>query len=136
MYYEHVCRTCGHEWLEEHKLEEVEEARGLPCPECKSPDCYIAVTTSGAVFFKGPGWSPTGYNKHTYLDDYDKKTTKVYDRKEDLQRDLQGEAEQAELKKLKRLNEVSKKTLGPDAAVTQNEADKKIKEAGRKARKR
>jgi len=31
------------------------------------------------------------------------------------------------------LNEVSKKTLGPDAAVTQNEADKQIREAGRKA---
>ena len=131
--YEHNCRTCGETWHEEHRVEDVEASRRLPCPSCKSTDCYIAVTQSGAVHFKGAGWSPDGYNKHRAYDNYGKKNIKLYDRKEDLDRDMRGEAEAAELKKLKRLDRVSKRTLGRDAGVTQKEADRKVKAAGEKA---
>jgi hypothetical protein len=103
------------------------------CPECESTDVYRHVTTSGAVIFKGGGWSPQGYSKETAYEKYGKKQIKLYDRKEDLDRDMRGEAEQNELKKLKHEDRAAKKVLGPDAGVTQHEAERRIKKAGQDA---
>jgi hypothetical protein len=132
--YEHHCRDCDLDWLEEHKVSDVDAFRNTgrypSCPECESEDTYIAVTDSGIVVFKGGGWSPEGYGKHGYLDKYKDQGVKVYDRKEDHDREAKGEAEQAELKKLKHLDRVAKRTMGPDAGVTQSEADAAIKKAG------
>ena len=127
--YEHVCRTCGNEWQDTHTLEDYAEHREDPC-ECGSTDCYIACTTSAAIHFKGAGWSPDGYNKHRSLDKYKKQGVKVYDKKEDHDREVRGEAEQAELKTLKAKDRAAKKAFGHDAGVTQKEADAAIKKAG------
>lgn len=131
--YEHNCRDCGKEWLEEHSIHEVEKYRQASCPGCESVDTFIAVTTAGAVHFKGAGWSPDGYNKYKAYDSYKGQGLEVFDRKEDLQRVNRGEAEQRELKKLKHLDRVAKRTLGPDAGVKQYEAERKIKAAGEEA---
>jgi putative FmdB family regulatory protein len=125
--YEHHCNSCDLDWLEEYSFKDDPPET---CPECESTDCYRCVTTSGTIIFKGGGWSPEGYNKHSYLDKYKDQGVKIYDRKEDHDREKKGEAEAAELKKLKHLDEVAKRTLGPDAGVTQAEADKAIKKAG------
>ena len=57
------------------------------------------------------------------------KKVKLYDRKEDIDRDLRGEAGERELKKLKRINAAAKRHIGPDAAVTDKEATRKINKA-------
>ena len=125
--YEHHCRSCDLDWLENYSFNDDPPDT---CPECESNDVYRCVTTSGAIIFKGGGWSPEGYNKESYLDKYKNQNIKVYDRKEDHDREVKGEAEAAELRKQKHLDRVSKKVFGPDAGVTQAEADKAIKKAG------
>ena len=130
--YEHECRACGLNWLEEYGIHDDPPDT---CPECESADVYRCVTTSGAVHFKGAGWSPEGYSKTKPLEKY-KGRLKLYDRKEDLKREMRGEAEAVELAKLKRQNEAAKRHLGPDAAVTQAEADRKIRKAGDEATER
>ena len=125
--YEHQCRNCDLNWLEEYSIHDDPPDT---CPECESTDCYRCVTDSGAVFFKGPGWSPDGYYKQTALDKYKDQGIKVYDRKEDHDREVSGQARELEKRKLKRLDEVAKRTLGPDAGVTQDQADRAIHKAG------
>ena len=132
--YEHVCNDCGFEWLMEHALEELEENRHLPCPDCDGEDTFIAVTTSAAIHFKGPGWSPQGYSKTVPLENLAKQIpVTTFNSKEDHDRVMKAEAREAELKRLKKENEAAKKALGPDAAVTQKEADRRISKAERKA---
>ena len=126
--YRHTCRACELDWDENYS---VKDEPPTNCPECDSTDVYRNVTTSGAVFFKGGGWSPEGYNKHGAYDNYD--NVKLYDRKEDIDRDMRGEAKQRELRKLKHLDKTAKRAFGPDAALTQNQADKAIKKAGEDA---
>ena len=125
--YEHQCRTCKLEWGEHYGLDDKPPAS---CPECKSPDVFRCVTTAGAVHFKGAGWSPDGYNKYRAYDAYGKGGVKIYDRKEDHDREVKGEAEASELAKQKHLDRVSKRAFGPDAGVTQDKADAAIKRAG------
>lgn len=124
--YRHTCRACGLDWDENYSIHDDPPET---CPECESDDCYRNVTTSGCILFKGGGWSPEGYNKEGYLEKYGK-DVKVYDRKEDHDREAKGEARAAELKKQKHLDRVSKKVFGPDAGVTQEQADAAVKKAG------
>lgn len=127
MRYEHSCRACGLEWAEDYGMN---DAPPDECPECGSDDVYRHVTTSGAIVFKGGGWSPEGYNKHTAYDKYSRGQVKVYDRKEDRDREMRGEAEAAELAKQKKLDTASKRAFGGDAGVKQADADAAIKKAG------
>lgn len=128
--YEHHCRACEKDWREYHTLEDFEAARTIGCPKCESNDTYICVTTSGAVHFKGGGWSPQGYSKDTAYEQWGSDNVTVYDRKEDCERVMKGEAKEAEHRKLKRLDKAAKRHLGPDAALTQEQADKAITRAG------
>lgn len=128
MVYEHTCRECDLIWEEDYS---VHDDPPDECPECGSDDVYRHVTTSGVVVFKGAGWSPTGYSKHTAYEQHkaEGKSVKLYDRKEDIERDMRGEAGERELAKLKKQDAAAKRHLGPDAAVTQVEADRKIQAA-------
>ena len=132
--YEHHCRACETEWLEEYSIATFDfykaEGRNVTCVKCESDDTYRCVTTSGAIQFKGPGWSPDGYSKDRSLEKYKDQGIEIYDRREDHDRVVKGQAEAAELRRLKRLDEAAKKTLGADAGVTQSEADAKVKAAG------
>lgn len=130
MQYEFQCRECSEEWVEEYKLEKCPRG-GLRCPVCDSEDTFRCVTTSGAVIFKGAGWSPDGYYKNMAYDAHKAqgKSVTLYDRKEDILRDMRGEAGVQEKRKLLKQNEAAKRHLGPDSALTQEEADKKIKAA-------
>ena len=130
--YTHECRDCGHVWELTYRLNDE-----IPsyCPACNSMAVFRQVTSSGAVQFKGPGWSPTGYSKfsaYERLKDQGQTVTR-YDTKEEHDRVAKGEAEAVQKAKLKRLDEVSKKTLGPDAGVKQHEAEAKITKAGKDA---
>jgi SAM-dependent MidA family methyltransferase len=95
---------------------------------------FRQVGSAGFVLV-GSGWGSDGYY---HLGAYDRiknlgqKVTR-YDNKEDLDRELKGEAEVVEKAKLKRLNAVSKKTMGDRFKVTEAEAEKKIKKAGEDA---
>ena len=126
--YEHHCNDCDLDWLEDYKITDDPPDT---CPECEGTDVYRCVTTSGAVHFKGGGWSPDNYYNYQAYDAHKAqgKSVKLYDRKEDIERDMRGEAALREKAKLKRINEAAKRHLGPDAAVTEKEADKKIKDA-------
>jgi len=95
---------------------------------------YRCVTTSGSIHFKGVGWSFDGYYKDAPLDTH-KGRLKLYDRKEDFEREARGEAEENTRRKLMRQNESIKRTLGHKATIGEAEADKKIKAAGEKAAK-
>lgn len=130
--YEHTCRTCSIEWEEDYG---VNDDPPTDCPECGSTDVYRNVTTSGAVHFKGAGWSPDGYYKNGAYDKHkaEGKSVKLYDRKEDIDRDMRGEAEQAEKQRLLKVDRAARKHMSPDAGLTQAEADVKIKAAGEKA---
>lgn len=130
--YQHTCRACDLDWQEHYSIHDEPPDT---CPECESNDVYRNVTTSGAVHFKGGGWSPTGYYNYTAYDNHKAqgKSVTLYDRKEDLDRDMRGEAEQAERARLKKVDEAARRHLSPDAGLTQGEADKKIKAAGDKA---
>jgi len=137
--YRHSCRDCDVEWDEQYSVGEcsrlMEAGENLACPECESTDTYRQVTDSGAVHFKGAGWSPDGYYKNGAYDTHKEqgKSVKLYDRKEDIDRDMRGEAELAERARLKRVDEAARRHIGPDAGLTQSEADTKIKAAGEKA---
>lgn len=132
--YRHECRECKLVWDEEYGLDVFDHYKkhglNFTCPECESEDTYRHVTDSGAIHFKGPGWSPDGYSKDRALEKYKDTGIEIFDRKEDHDRVVAGRAEQQELRRLKRLDDAAKKTLGPDAGVTQAEADRKIKKAG------
>jgi predicted nucleic acid-binding Zn ribbon protein len=130
--YVHECRDCGHIWELTYSL--VDETPSI-CPVCLENDVFRHVTISGAVKFKGAGWSPTGYSKFTAYEKLKAKGQSVtlYDSKEEHDRVSKGEAEVFEKKRLKKLDRISKRTLGVDAGVTQKEADVKIKKAGKDA---
>jgi putative FmdB family regulatory protein len=72
--YEHHCNACDLDWLEDYSFT---DDPPTSCPECESEDMYRCVTTSGAIIFKGGGWSPEGYNKHTAYDKYGKGNIKI-----------------------------------------------------------
>ena len=126
MQYEHHCYACDLYWIEEYPLADFDKNKHLTCPECSSNGTHRCVTDSAAVHFIGPGWSPDGYYKSQALDRYKDTGVKVYDRKEDHDRDVAGQTREAELKRLKRENEIAKKTMGPDAAITEAEAERRI----------
>ncbi len=127
MIYEHHCRTCKLLWEENYAMGDTPPDT---CPECESKDVYRCVTTSGSVQFLGPGWSPQGYNKYVAYDAYGKDNIELFDKKEDHDRVVKGEAEANELKKQKHIDRTSKRSFGPDAGVTQDKADAAIKKAG------
>jgi len=137
--YELNCRSCDFAWLEDFSLDEVDNFKknGYPsCPECEGTDTFIALSAV-PVHFKGAGWSPQGYDKYQAMNEsYSKSQLKIYDRKEDRAREMAGEHAEHEKRKLKHLNEVAKRTLGPDAAIKQHEAEKKIAAAREKGRKK
>ena len=105
--------------------------RSNAAAECESEDTYRCVTDSGAIHFKGAGWSPDGYYKNQAYDQLQREGKKVtlYDRREDLQRVMKGEKAEAMKKRLKREDELAKRYMGPDAAMSQEKADKRIKAA-------
>ncbi len=130
--YEHHCRECNLYWEEEYSTKDLPPDT---CPQCEGLDVYRCVSDAGAIHFKGAGWSPDGYYKNKSYDIHKAqgKDIKLYDRKEDIDRDMRGEAMVREKKRLLKQNEAAKRHLGPDAAVTASEAETKIKAAGEKA---
>lgn len=137
--YRHTCRDCEVEWDEDYSVAEcsrlMDAGENLACPDCESTDTYRQVTDAGAVHFKGAGWSPDGYSKTRAYEQHvsEGKSVKLYDRKEDIDRDIRGEAELVEKAKLKRVDALARKHMSPDAGLTQAEADVRIKAAGEKA---
>lgn len=133
--YAHQCRTCDFEWQETYSLKTYdwfkENNRNLSCPDCEGDDTYRCVTDSGVVVFKGAGWSPDGYYKNHAYDQHVKegKSVTIYDRREDLQRVMKGEKAEAMKARLKKEDRLAKRHIGPDAAMTQAQADKRIKAA-------
>ncbi len=121
--------TCDLDWEEEYGLN---DPKPKMCPECASEEIYRAVTSSGAVVFKGAGWSSDGYYKNSSLDKFGK-SIKLYDRKEDHDREAKGEAREKTRRKLMAQNESIKRTLGYDAKINEAEANRKIKKAVEKA---
>lgn len=81
--------------------------------------------------FKGGGWSPQGYYKFEAYDQLQAEGKKVerFDNREDMQRVMRGEKAEATKRRLKREDELAKKHFGPDAAMTQEKADKRIQKA-------
>lgn len=132
--YEHKCRACDIEWLEDYSLEVFDKLKAagdpLTCPECESEDCYRCVGQT-PVHFKGAGWSPQGYSKDQSYEQLEREGKKVtlYDRREDLQRVMRGEKAEATKARLKREDSLAKKYMGPDSAMSQAQADKRIKAA-------
>ena len=129
--YEHSCRDCKLTWVETYNLSDLPPDK---CPLCHSENVYRHVGSSGFTL-KGAGWSSDGYYKLGAYDQMKKQGLKVkrYDNKEDHDRELKGEAEAAEWKKQRKLDRISKKTLGNRAGVTMDEAEKKVKKAGKDA---
>jgi putative FmdB family regulatory protein len=127
--YEHHCRVCELDWEEDYGLS---DPVSDTCPECGSQDMYRCVTTSGAIHFKGAGWSEDGYYKNAALDTH-KGRLKLYDRKEDYNREAKGEAREITKRKLMQQNEVIKRTLGHSSVIKEAEAERKIKKAEDKA---
>ena len=133
--YEHECRACNKDWLEDYSLATFDWLKKLDvtltCVHCGSNDTYRCVTDSGAVHFKGAGWSPDGYSKDQAYQQLQKegKDVTIYERKEDLERVMKGEKAVATKARLKREDELAKKYIGADAAMTQAKADKRIKDA-------
>jgi predicted nucleic acid-binding Zn ribbon protein len=141
MIYEHKCRECDHEWEEVYSLDAFMQHTAInytfDCPWCESEDTYRCVSAV-PTHFKGGGWSPQGYYKNEAYDKHvaEGKSVKLYDNKEDIDRDMKGEAEVAERVRLKTVDGAARKHLGPDAGLTQKEADTQIQAAGEKALKR
>ena len=133
--YEHECRSCEQPWLEDYDLVTFDRLKKLdvtlPCVHCGSNDTYRCVTDSGAVHFKGSGWSPDGYSKDQAYEQLKKegKDVTIYERKEDIERVMKGEKAEATKARLKREDELAKKYLGADSALTQEKADKRIQAA-------
>lgn len=126
--YEHRCRECSLEWLEEYSLEDFEKNAELTCPECESEDTFRCVTTSACIHFKGSGWSPDGYSKENPLGTWGNQL-KVYDRKEDHDREAAGQERVRVKKRMKKQNEAIKKTMGVDATIGEAEAERKMSAA-------
>jgi hypothetical protein len=101
------------------------------CVHCGGSNTYRCVTTSACVIFNGAGWSPDGYSKDQAYEQLQKegKNVTIYERKEDLERVMKGEKAVAAKARLKREDELAKKYMGADAAMTQDKADKRIKAA-------
>jgi len=129
--YEHSCRACGLTWVETYNLSDTPPDS---CPKCASEDVYRHVGSSGFVL-KGSGWASDGYYQFGAYDRIKAKGQEVtrYERKEDLDRVLVGEAVEKEKKNLKRLDEVAKKTLGYKHRVTEAQAEKKLAKAKEEA---
>lgn len=130
--YEHACRDCGEEWLEDYSLDTYDWLKehdiNLECPSCGSDDTHRCIS-SVPTHFKGAGWSPTGYYKYQPYDDLqaDGKKVTLFEDKADLDRVQQGEKKQRILKRMKREDELAKRHLGPDAAFTEKRADAALK---------
>jgi putative FmdB family regulatory protein len=129
--YTHECRSCYHIWELYYSIKTDPPSF---CPNCNSQDVFRQVGSSGFIL-TGSGWAQDGYY---HLGAYDRikglgQEVTRYDSKEDLDREMKGEAEGVEKAKLKRLNAVSKKTMGDRFKVTEAEAEKKIKKAGEDA---
>ena len=129
MRYEHHCRACDLRWAEEYSIHDDPPSS---CPECRSADCYRMMGTPAFVL-KGAGWASDGYYKNAPLDAW-KGRIKLYDRKEDYDRETEGEARLKEKNKLKAQNEAIKRTLGYDAQIREREASVKIDKAVKKAK--
>ena len=132
--YEHSCRGCGKDWLEEYNLEQYDWLKenniALSCPNCDSEDTFRCINHV-PVHFKGGGWSPDGYydfNGYDQLQAEGKKVTRFDDR-DDLKRVMKGEKAEATKARLKREDELAKKYFGPDAALTEEKANARIKKA-------
>jgi len=135
MIYEHECRDCNLEWQEEYSLEtfdvlkarEKETGEGISCPDCESTNTFRHVNYI-PVHFKGGGWSPQGYYQYEAYDTLQAQGKKItlYDRKEDLDRVMEGEKRQRIIRRMKREDEIAKRTLGPDAAFTEKRAEKAL----------
>ena len=139
--YQHTCRDCEQDWEEEYSLVVFDwfkaNGKNVDCPLCDGVNTFRHVTTSGAVIFTpgGVGWADNGYYQFGAYDAHKAqgKSVKRYDRKADLDRDIRGEAEQAELGRLKKVDAAARRNLSPDAGLTQPEAEASIKAAGQKA---
>ena len=129
--YQYECRECECSWDETYSIHTIDIWR--PCPNCQGGDTYRCISAP-AVHFKGPGWSPTGYSKSAPLEKLAKQLpVKVYGSKEDHDREMRGEAQEREKRRLKREHEIAKKAMGPDAGVWEYEAERRIKKAGDEA---
>jgi len=129
--YNHVCRECGEDWLEEYSLETYDYLKkhgvDIDCPTCESDNTYRAVGHI-PVHFKGGGWSPQGYYKFEAYDQLQAEGKKVtrYEDKAEMDRVIEGEKKEKILKRMKREDELAKKYLGPDAAFTEKRAEKAL----------
>lgn len=111
--YEHACRACGLEWLENYSLSAFEDNAEMQCPECTSYDTYRCIGSKGFRLLGG-GWAESGYYGYRAYDDHKAQGKKVelYDNKQDLERDLKGERAVLEKRKLKYRHELEKKVFG------------------------
>lgn len=128
--YEHECRACGLAWLETYSLAAFEENAELQCPECTSYDTYRCIGSKGFTLAGGGvGWADQGYYGNSAYDSYKEvgQDVKLYDRKEDIERELKGERAANEHRKLKYRHELEKKIYGK-STITEESAKKKIKD--------
>jgi predicted nucleic acid-binding Zn ribbon protein len=126
--YEHECRACGLSWLESYSLEAFEDNAELQCPECTSYDTYRCIGSKGFTLVGGGvGWSDQGYYSNTAYDSYKElgQSVKLYDNKDDIERELKGERAANEHRKLKYRHELEKKVYGR-STVTEESAKVKI----------
>lgn len=129
--YEHACRACKGGWFESYSIHDTPPK---VCPECGSEEVFRVLGTPAFVL-KGSGWAYDGYHKNAPLEEAWKGRLKLYDNKEDYVRERVGEAKELERRKLKKQNEVIKRTLNYDSRITESEAERKIRAAGEKAKK-
>lgn len=129
--YGHQCRECDCEWSDEYSLviydQMKAEGKNVPCPNCDSEDTYRQLGVL-PIHFKGAGWSPDGYYKYHAYDQHQKegKKVEIYENKHDMMRVMKGERRQAFMRRLKREHEAAKRHLGPDAGLTEAEADRRM----------
>jgi predicted nucleic acid-binding Zn ribbon protein len=137
--YEHACRSCDKEWLEEYTLEQYDWLKknsiNLSCPACESEDTFRCINHV-PVHFKGGGvgWADNGYYQYHAYDSHvaQGKKVEIYERKEDIERVMKGERREAMKARLKREDELAKRHFGPDAAMTDAQAKKRIDAAAEK----
>ena len=131
--YDHKCRSCTFEWLEDYSLETFDwfkaNGRNVPCPECDGEDTFRQLGVI-PVHFKGGGWSPDGYYKYGAYDQHvaEGKKVEIYERTEDLDRVMKGERREAMKRRLKAEDRAAKRAFGPDAGIKQADADRRIEE--------
>lgn len=126
--YQHACRACDLEWLETYPLKDFDDNAELQCPECTSYDTYRCIGSKGFTLSGGGvGWCAQGYYGNDAYDTYKAQgqSVELYDRKEDIERDLKGERAQNEHRKLKYRHELEKKVYG-QSTITEESARKKI----------